>query len=682
MLSYTLLLITHYSFAQEQSKIDSLDHLLKGSINDTLRAEVLLELMELIYISDLDRAEKLTREALEIANMGIPKAKGAELRSFQNSKAGALNNLGYLHEVHGRVTIALKNYHASLKLCEKIGDQKGIAVALNNIGFVYSNQQQYEKALEYYKKSLEIEKVLENKSGIARILNNIGLIYRRQDELKLALEQYLKSKKLRDEIGDKVGIAQSLNNIGFVYKSMGQPGKAIEYFLNGIKLYEEINAKRGLANTLNNVGVIYKELENWEMAIKYCEKALTLSKEIGNPEILRRVTQTLSEIYALRNDYKQAYVYHIMTTEMKDSLFNIAMHKQLTEMQQKYESEKHQKEIELLSKDKKLQTAQLNKQKIIIWSGAGGLFSLIALAFLIYRGYRQKQRANLHLASKNTTITRQKEEIEAKNKDITASIRYAKEIQEAILPTNEEIAELLSESFVLFKPKDIVSGDFYWAIQAKNNKIIWAAADCTGHGVPGAFMSMIGNALLNEIVIEKGITKPAQILNELKTHIIKSLSQTGERGERRDGMDIALCVLDKKTNKLEFAGAYNPLYIVRNDRYSIEDLEVLKADRQPIGYELGKDQPFTNHEIQLQKGDTLYIFSDGYQDQYGGNENSTYGKGKKFGKRKFKELILSLQQQSMTQQKEIFDTAIENHKGNLEQIDDILVIGVRVADRK
>ena len=332
---------------------------------------------------------------------------------------------------------------------------------------------------------------------------------------------------------------------------------------------------------------------------------------------------------------------------------------------------------------------------------------------------------NVKLWEQSIAIHKEKTKIALLHKEITDSIRYAERIQNAILPTDEQVAELLPESFVLFKPKDIVSGDFYWAIQTKNNKVIWAAVDCTGHGVPGAFMSMIGNTLLNEIVIEKGITEPARILNELKMYIIDSLGQTGVSGEHRDGMDIALCALDKKTNKLEFAGAYNPLYIVRtvnnnktvipspkdeespserreesqatnyqpagdsslrsaallstqNDRNIIEGLEVIKADRQPIGYEQGKDQPFTNHEIQLQKGDTLYTFSDGYADQYGGDDDSSYGKGKKFSRRRFKELVLSLQQKSMTEQKETFDTTIENYKGDLEQIDDILVIGVRI----
>ncbi|MBW8051601.1 MAG: SpoIIE family protein phosphatase [Cytophagales bacterium] len=270
-------------------------------------------------------------------------------------------------------------------------------------------------------------------------------------------------------------------------------------------------------------------------------------------------------------------------------------------------------------------------------------------------------------------VVKQKEIIEVKNKDITDSIRYAKEIQETILPKVEKIAEILPESFILFKPKDIVSGDFYWAAQTKNNKVIWVAADCTGHGVPGAFMSIMCYTLLNEVVKDKDITEPAQILDELKMHIINELNQSGEMGAISDGMDISLCVLHKDTNKLEFAGAYNPLYLIRKG-----ELIEIKADRQTVGYQYGKVQPFTNHEIQLQKGDTLYTFSDGYADQFGGDDNQIAGKWKKFSKTRFKELVLSLQQKSMMEQKKILDKTIENYKENLEQLDDILVIGVRI----
>ncbi|MBW8051347.1 MAG: PAS domain-containing protein [Cytophagales bacterium] len=339
-----------------------------------------------------------------------------------------------------------------------------------------------------------------------------------------------------------------------------------------------------------------------------------------------------------------------------------------------------------------------------------------------------------------TEIKLAEEEIKQKNKNITDSISYASKIQEAILPGHEEFADLFPESFILFKPKDIVSGDFYWIsppltpsppksekrgigeTERKKTKqftdspihpftdsvrnsgggdlggagrgastVIFAVCDCTGHGVPGAFMSMIGNAMLNEIVIENGITQADMILKQLRDHIIKALGQTGKAGEQQDGMDIAICVMSigkghvgsgprqsrdfadaQHVFSLQFAGAYNPLWIVRKG-----ELIEIKADRQPIGiYE--KLKPFTKHDIELQKRDMLYIFSDGYADQFGGNSKSEYGQGQKFKRGKFKKLLLSIHNKSMEQQKQILDTTIEEWRGNIEQGDDICVVGVRV----
>jgi len=291
-------------------------------------------------------------------------------------------------------------------------------------------------------------------------------------------------------------------------------------------------------------------------------------------------------------------------------------------------------------------------------------------------------------------IEGQKEEIEEKNKDIMDSINYAKRIQEAILPKDEEREKMLKDSFVLFKPKDVVSGDFYWMAK-RDDKVLITAADCTGHGVPGAFMSMIGAALLNEAVNEKGITRPGEVLNEVRSGIIKSLQQTGAEGESKDGMDAALCVLNKDGNLLSFAGANNPIYIIRKKGKPPKDKEgqalepnieenglklyEIKADKQPVGYYTEEPEPFTSHDIDLFKGDIVYIFSDGFADQFGGP------KGKKFKYKSFKELLLTIYEKTMQQQEEILDKTIEDWKahsdpegGTYEQIDDILVIGVRL----
>ncbi|PCJ84380.1 MAG: hypothetical protein COA57_09275 [Flavobacteriales bacterium] len=287
-------------------------------------------------------------------------------------------------------------------------------------------------------------------------------------------------------------------------------------------------------------------------------------------------------------------------------------------------------------------------------------FILFAFSTITVRQIYTAQRLNFKLRIAN-------QQIEEKNKEITDSIEYAQNIQKAFLVSDEYLNTALAEHFLLFKPRDIVSGDFYWCYQSTEGKVIWTAVDCTGHGVPGAFMSMIGTGFLNEIIIENGITRADVILNKLREKIITALGQTGKLGEQKDGMDMALCVWDRQGDKLEFAGANNSLWLLRGN-----EIQEFKADRQPIGYFSDELKPFTKHEIQLQKGDLLYTFSDGYQDQFGGP------KGKKFKAKMFKELLVSIKDKPMEKQKTIIDQKIEEWKGDLEQVDDICIIGVRI----
>ena len=294
-------------------------------------------------------------------------------------------------------------------------------------------------------------------------------------------------------------------------------------------------------------------------------------------------------------------------------------------------------------------------------------------SILIYaRDIRERLRMEKDIRDKNKII-------EEKNKDITDSINYAKRIQQAILSDKTEIKKYLPDSFVLFKPKDIVSGDFYWFSHKEGTTFI-AAADCTGHGVPGAFMSMIANSFLNEVVSEKNVTRPDEVLNELRERIIKSLRQTGESMENKDGLDISFCAI--KGNKLLFSGANNPVWVIRNvavsssfddktaagnDKHKLVEIPPCK---QPIGTH-PNPHPFMLQTLTLEKGDTIYLFSDGYADQFGGPRR------KKFMYRNFAELLLSVHEKTMEEQKEILDSTIENWRGGLEQIDDILVVGLR-----
>ena len=276
--------------------------------------------------------------------------------------------------------------------------------------------------------------------------------------------------------------------------------------------------------------------------------------------------------------------------------------------------------------------------------------------------------------ARTAEVVRQKEEIEKQSAQISElyeqvkdSILYAKRIQEAILPSKENIDTALKSSMVLFRPKDIVSGDFYW-FSEKHDMAIIAAADCTGHGVPGALMSMIGSSLLNEIVNEKGIISPAEILFALKHGVVSALNKQSSGEQTKDGMDMAVLTIPKKGNKIEYAGANNPLWMVRNN----EIIET-RADRQPVGF-FGDNlnTPYTNHVIEVQKDDIIYIFSDGYADQFGGP------RGKKFKYSQFKKLLVEVSDKSMTNQQEILNDRIEDWMGDEEeQIDDILIVGVR-----
>jgi len=295
-----------------------------------------------------------------------------------------------------------------------------------------------------------------------------------------------------------------------------------------------------------------------------------------------------------------------------------------------------------------------------------GLILILYMVAIVFENTKNTALRNLDI--KNHLLDVQKKTLEIKQKEILDSISYAKKIQESILPSDKFIKQLLPDSFVLYKPKDIVSGDFYWAIQW-GNKILFAAVDCTGHGVPGAFMSIVGQNLLNQAINEYGLTKPNLVLNALNKGISRTLNQNTEIAEIKDGMDIALCCLDTKEMALEFAGAYNPLWILRNN-----EIIKVEGDKFPIGsFVENHPQNFKNNEIKLQKGDIIYIFTDGYADQFGGP------KGKKFNYKQIKKLLFEIGNKPLEQQKQVLDKTIEDWKaGKEEQLDDILFMGVRV----
>lgn len=582
-------------------------------------------------------------------------------------------NIGNVYCYESRYPDALKEQFTALKELEQIKDTGGIAQTYECIGNVYSNQSDYTRALEEYRNELKLLQKIHDSSNIANSLSNIGLTYLELGKDSLALDYYGKSLKIRKSLGYKNGIAISLINIGGIYFNEKNYTDAFDYISKALTIFQKIGNKDGVANCLDAIGQICIEQKKYHEAIAYEREYLDLAKSIGSLDQISTANQRLSEISALLGDFKDALEFHKAYMLMHDSIFNKENTKKSVAAEMNFQFEKKQT-IEKAEQDKKDIEVSENqrKQKLVIYFISGFLILVFFFALFAYRSYLQKQKVNRELDIKNHKLQSAYHELDEKNKDITDSINYARRIQDAILVPREEIESSLADFFIYYRPKDIVSGDFYYYSHSKNDpsKIIIAAVDCTGHGVPGAFMSMIGNGILTQLIAEKNIIQPSEILNGLHEGIRNALKQNTSKVETNDGMDIAICTFNSQQRELQFAGALRNLYII-NDKMS--DITEIKGDKQSIGGAQYKSvKTFTNHVINLNKGDSFYIFSDGYADQFGGPRN------KKFMSKNFEKLLVSINHLSMKEQERAINENFETWRGNAEQVDDVLVIGIRV----
>ena len=561
----------------------------------------------------------------------------------------------------------------SLQLAEKLIFKKGTAQALNNIGISYYGLAEYAKALDYHNKALTIRIELGNKKDISASYLNIGNVYEGRMDYGLALEYKTKALKLKEEIGDKKGIANSNNGIANIQMSLHNYDQALEYCLRAQKIYAELNDLDGMDLTYITASNIYQENKNYALSNEFAQKALVLADSLGDISNALNAHGILYKNYSKLKDPAKALFHHEKYIELRDSIFNATRAINLAEEESKIEFAKKEQELKFEQEKKDVVAAEKSRrQKVIIWSVAVGLFLVVVFAGFIFRSLRltrkqkqviEKQKEIVDI--RNKEIEEQKKLVEEKNKDITDSINYAQRIQHAMLPHRRDIWTAFPQSFVLFKPKDIVSGDFYF-FHKKDQYSFIAAADCTGHGVPGAFMSMIGSDKLEDAVLQS--TDTSEILSLLNKGVKTSLKQSEDDDSTRDGMDIALCSVDTENRIVKYAGANRPIWIIRKGQTEVEEI---KATKKAIGGFTEDNQHFDSHEIKLQKGDTFYLSTDGYAD--------TFGKGgKKMMTKKFKDVLLSIQNKSMKEQEKYLDDFVENWKAGTEQVDDILVIGVRM----
>jgi serine phosphatase RsbU (regulator of sigma subunit) len=575
------------------------------------------------------------------------------------------NNLGMNYFSKFDYDKSLQNYFKAADIFAETKDSIKLASTFNNIANVYFIQKELDKALQYHLKSLDLSRKMGSKSRIASSLNNLGLIYRDKGDYKKALECYNEALSIAQQINHKVGQSLLLNNMGKIYRIMKNYSEAEKSFQQSVVLKKELNDVGGLAHCYNNMGDLYLDMKQYDKSITYNLMAVEEAKKKNNLGILQNAYLSLSEVYGTKKNFEQAYNYHILYINYKDSIFNAEKSQQLNELSTKYETQLKDKEIVKKDAEIKVKETETKQKETQRNAFVVGFILVAVLTVLIFKNLKDKQRANKKLAEAYTTIEIKNNIVEQKNKDITDSINYARRIQRALLASDKILDKNFPEHFVFYKPKDIVSGDFYWAT-ALNDTFYFATCDCTGHGVPGAFMSLLNISKLNEAINEKLIGSPHSVFNHVRSEISKALNPDGVEVSTYDGMDAVLCAYDFKNMQLNFACANNPLWLVRNGQ-----LKEYKADKMPVG-KSETEESFTLQTIELQKGDCIYTFTDGYADQFGGE------KGKKFKYKQLQEKIIATAHLPLKDQKEQLVQILVQWQGKMEQVDDILVVGVRV----
>ncbi len=617
-------------------------------------------------LGDLTQREDFSKQSIPYFDSAIKVAK----KTNENFLSKAYMERGRAYYDIGDYKTAIDDYIVSQKLFEKNNDlNDDYGRLLHFIGSVFKRQKLYEKALEYYEKELKLAIETKNKSLEAEALYLSAAMYGDLGDKEKELQLELKSLAIYKEENNTRSIALLLGNISSNYAAKKDYKKAIEFVKQSLEMYINEKDKEKIGTMYSILGDYYSETGQHKLALNCFKKAMEINDQIETKQLLNKkdMTRSIAYLYADMGNFKSAFYEYLDYKALEDSLNSLDSRQYMSDLEKKYDTEKKEKEITLLNKDKQVQQTELAKQQTQRNALIIGCVLVIIIAFISIIAFFNNKKKSRLLSLQVNEINYQNTIIKEKNKDITDSILYAKRLQEAVLPLAEDLTNYFPESFVLFKPKDIVSGDFYW-FEKVNNKIIFIVGDSTGHGVPGAFMSILGHNLLNQIILEENITQPSEILSLLDKRVTNALNKKGSKQEYNDGMDIGICVVDNEKRKLYYSGANRPLVIKRG-----EEIFELKQNKFAIGgINASESKVFVQHEIDTIKNDSLYLFSDGYYDQFGGP------KGKKFKFKQLQELLLSFAHKPMLEQIELLNVAFENWRGNLEQIDDVCVIGVRL----
>jgi serine phosphatase RsbU (regulator of sigma subunit) len=707
------------------------DRLLSKSPNSKLRKQILIHKASYIsyisvyyqnknqFLTAIENTQKLfpiyselkdtlgleqsyTNIALYIINGGnisramdslMKKLKYYEQKSNKKWAGFYLRNISRSYLISGNNNKAIEYYSKTLKINEEIGDKNESSLTIASIAEAYYNSGEFNKALEYYLKALKNYEELNNKDRLFAMNNAITSVYKDLNDTINAFKYQKNTYKMAVESGNPIKIGSSIRLLSQIYYAHGNYEKALEYGLECVEELRKSGFDEVIFNGLRTVTKIYFKLKKYQLALKYGLEAEKIAKSsLNDLNYTTNIDLLLYEIYKAKGNYEEALNHHINYMVIKDSIVNLESQSELEKKAIRYEFEKNELETKAIQEKKDaVNDEEKQQQRIILYSVSIGLFLVLLLVLFVFRGLKQKQKDNAIITQQKNEVEKSKHIIEEKHKEITDSINYAERIQKTFLASNDLLNQHLKNYFILFKPKDVVSGDFYWADTLPNGNFILATADSTGHGVPGAIMS-----LLNITSLEKAIehlSDPAEILNHTRQTIINRLKRDGSAEGGKDGMDCSVIVFDFKNLQLHIAAAHNPVWIIRkrhcegdslkqsqtideiaslprNDE-SLELIEI-KPDKMPVGKHDRDQEGFTSHTIDIKEGDIIYTLTDGFPDQFGGD------KGKKFMSKNLKELLTSNSHLSMNEQKELLNNTFTQWVGNLEQVDDVTLIGIKI----